>query len=288
MSKTSPRARLEERVSTQLHQFGYDSEQARTHAAAAVDAFYAHDTSHPFAQVVADEAMALITEVVPPMAVHIRRAFEGVSSAIHTAANAMSQLQFEPPVERTRPVYDASGLPVNDGPGVSILRPPPPPGDSLWPCVECGQPAGQGNSHCTGCLGISSAAARPLPSARLEVSADGGRSWQNVPGVTSVEVFGPDDDLHASAREYPTDRITGAPYHYIVNGDHGACGCGGHLVECQTHDDPMWRHAPSICGITRTLCQHTPRHTYRERCSHYATDFPPISLLNPGRPDGTP
>lgn len=67
-------------------------------------------------------------------------------------------------------------------------------------------------------------------------------------------------------RDYPTDRITGAPHHFVVNGDHSACGCGGHLLECETWNIPENRHAPSICGIARTLCRNQPRHTYRELC----------------------
>lgn len=68
---------------------------------------------------------------------------------------------------------------------------------------------------------------------------------------------------------YPEDRITGAPHHYIVNGVHdGACGCGGHLTTCETWGDPTNRHAASICGITRTLCRHRPKHRYRELCEH--------------------
>lgn len=76
---------------------------------------------------------------------------------------------------------------------------------------------------------------------------------------------------------YPTDRITGAPHHYIVNGDHSACGCGGHQATCDTHDDPVWKHAPSICGIPRTLCTHWPVHHYSQRCEYYAgLERPPV------------
>lgn len=64
---------------------------------------------------------------------------------------------------------------------------------------------------------------------------------------------------------YPEDRITGYPYHYVVNGDHDGCACGGHSTSCETWDT-NWRHKPTLCGITRTNCGHSPRHTYGQRC----------------------
>jgi hypothetical protein len=79
-----------------------------------------------------------------------------------------------------------------------------------------------------------------------------------------------DRQIELLERQYPTDRITGAPHHYVVNGDHSECGCGGdHLVSCSIWDVPHWRHKGSICGIARTLCIHSPRHTYGEPCAEY-------------------
>lgn len=85
------------------------------------------------------------------------------------------------------------------------------------------------------------------------------------------DAFGVEMDDAAIERAeatYPDDRLTGAPHHFLVNGDHSACGCGGHLVECTTYADPTCSHAASICGINRTLCEHQPRHKYREPCSN--------------------
>lgn len=81
-----------------------------------------------------------------------------------------------------------------------------------------------------------------------------------------------DEDIERAEATYPTDRLTGAPYHFVVNGDHTACGCGGHLLECETWSSSTCAHAASICGINRTLCGHHPRHKYREPCS----DDPPV------------
>ncbi|QJD54006.1 hypothetical protein SEA_GALACTICA_59 [Streptomyces phage Galactica] len=87
--------------------------------------------------------------------------------------------------------------------------------------------------------------------------------------------FGPDapnlseEEIERAERSYPTDRITGAPHHYIVNGDHSGCGCGGHDPSCTIHDVPHWRHAPTLCNVRRQLCIHHPRHTYSQPCSEY-------------------
>jgi hypothetical protein len=89
------------------------------------------------------------------------------------------------------------------------------------------------------------------------------------------DAFGIDMDDEAIARaeaHYPEDRLTGAPHHLLVNGDHSGCGCGGHLVECETWNDPTWKHAASICGIRRTNCRHTPAHAYREPCPNDYVD----------------
>lgn len=67
-------------------------------------------------------------------------------------------------------------------------------------------------------------------------------------------------------RDYPTDRITGAPHHYVVNGDHSECGCGGHSLKCEVWNVPTALHKPTICDITQTNCRHSPRHTYGQLC----------------------
>lgn len=43
-----------------------------------------------------------------------------------------------------------------------------------------------------------------------------------------------------------------------------------HQAECTIKDDPEWLHAPTICGLRRTYCYHSPSHTYGQRCSNYA------------------
>lgn len=78
-----------------------------------------------------------------------------------------------------------------------------------------------------------------------------------------------DAAIQRAEERYPEDRITGAPHHYILNGDHSACGCGGHDPSCQTHDIPAWRHKPTLCRVRRQLCLCTPRHTYSEPCPEY-------------------
>jgi len=203
--------------------------------------------------------------------------------------------------------FDASGLPADDGPfnrhphrtARVVNRQGP-------PCIEerCTNTTEVGQAYCADCRPINQAEARavirPFPIESLppgtptphfvfeptvQVSFDDGETWSEVRGLGAFSIeMSPDpfgDDSFASCR-YPTDRITGAPHHCIINGDHDGCGCGGHLIECETHADPHWRHAPSICGITRTLCNHTPRHLYREPCEDYAAD--PLQAV--GRPQG--
>lgn len=86
------------------------------------------------------------------------------------------------------------------------------------------------------------------------------------------DAFGVDMDDAAIERaeaHYPTDRITGAPHHFIVNGDHSGCGCGGHDPSCTIWDVPAWNHKATMCRIRRQLCIHHPRHTYGEPCAEY-------------------
>lgn len=119
-------------------------------------------------------------------------------------------------LQRIFPKFDASGLPVNDGPHSASDAPPVPQFGSYVP--QAMMPEYGALSDCP-----------------------------------------------------PDDRITGAPHHYVLNGDHSECGCGGdHLIECAIWDDPHWRHAGSICGIARTLCNHHPRHHYGQLCDDYA------------------
>lgn len=98
-------------------------------------------------------------------------------------------------------------------------------------------------------------------------------------------VFGPvpkeptPEEIDKLNREHPSDVITGYPYHYIVNGDHEGyteedgtvfgCPCGGHTPECQVWGIPTWKHAPTICNIKRTRCDHPERHTYGQPCDAY-------------------
>lgn len=80
-----------------------------------------------------------------------------------------------------------------------------------------------------------------------------------------------DHQIEVLERRYPTDRITGAPHHFVVNGDHSECGCGGHLLECETWNDPTWKHKWSICGVRRTNCRHGGGgHQYHQPCAHDA------------------
>lgn len=138
-------------------------------------------------------------------------------------------------VQRVLPKFDASGLPVNDGPHRPSDAPPIPQFRSYVP------------------QGIAALAAN----------------------------FGSDDDALSSC--HPDDRITGAPHHYVLNGDHSECGCGGdHLIECAIWNEPHWRHVGSICGVARTLCNHRPRHRYGQPCDDYAAD--PLQAV--GRPQG--
>jgi hypothetical protein len=300
---SAPRQRLEESVARRLVDHGYGSRGAVVTARSAVDAFYRHDVNHHHAPLVAAAAYELITESIPPLASHMRSAFEGVRVAAENVARMFTQFdhystmmereKLDKTVEDLMPQYDASGLPVNVGPYAPSSVDP----NRNVPCVEEGcnneVPPG-GAAYCGDCLGLNPLPPAPRfepysgphsPGPMLQVSFDDGASWSDLSGVvSSVELhdgggFGPDYEDAEPCREYPTDRITGAPHHYIVNGDHDACGCGGHLVECCTHDDPQWRHAPSICGVTRTLCNHSPRHFYREPCEDYAASLPAISQV---------
>lgn len=79
-----------------------------------------------------------------------------------------------------------------------------------------------------------------------------------------------DADIERLERDYPTDRITGAPHHYIVNGDHSECGCNGHATTCEVWSIPLYNHKPTLCRIARTLCTCcTPKHTYGQACGDY-------------------
>ena len=78
-----------------------------------------------------------------------------------------------------------------------------------------------------------------------------------------------DAAIQRAEAHYPEDRITGAPYHYVVNSDHSACGCNGHDLSCTVWSVAMWNHKPTLCRIPRTLCTATPRHTYGEPCDEY-------------------
>lgn len=111
--------------------------------------------------------------------------------------------------------------------------------------------------------------------------------WFNISGTIDREqldraefvldhlTFGPnppeltDEEIAAAEANYPTDRITGAPHHFIINGDHSACGCGGHDPSCAIWNIPAWNHKATMCRIRRQLCQCTPRHTYSEPCPEY-------------------
>lgn len=78
-----------------------------------------------------------------------------------------------------------------------------------------------------------------------------------------------DQEIEELEQDYPTDRITGAPHHYIINGDHTACGCNGHDPSCEVWEDSNWVHKPTLCRIVRTNCNHyNPRHTYGQMCAH--------------------
>lgn len=70
--------------------------------------------------------------------------------------------------------------------------------------------------------------------------------------------------------QHSDDVLTGEPHHLIVNGDHGGCACGGHLLSCTTWDDPEWKHKHTICGLRRAGCLHHPAHKYNEPCDNYS------------------
>lgn len=223
MPKTTARVQLEEQVRAKFLDMGIPPGAASRMTEEAVEAFYAEDREHTHYALVGQQAFQIMMGVIPTFAKHMREAFERAQQAAGSIAQAaMAVAPFNEMVARLQPEYDASGLPVNEGPL---------------------------NRH----------------RLRAPVPLD----------------FGPEDEERTD-REYPTDRITGAPHHYILNGDHDACGCGGHSIECETHDDPHWRHAASICGLPRTNCNHTPKHKYREPCEDYAAD----PLQAAGRPQG--
>lgn len=283
---STPRERLERRVAGVLDDLGCDPGSVTTIARDAVDSFYRTDFHHPHATLVAQQALMLMSEEFPPLADRLRPALDEVTNSLASTMAANRQLalyrrmaeqqKLVESVEDLLPRYDASGLPINEGPGRLPVTLDPPVGNGTWPCVECGNPAGLGNSHCTDCretVRIEPYSGPHRPGPILQVSADDGRTWYDFSESVTFVDFGSDESL-ASRREYPEDRITGAPHHYIVNGDHDACGCGGHLVECEIHDDPHWRHSPQICGIARTLCECAPRHHYGQRCPNYAPQEP--------------
>lgn len=106
--------------------------------------------------------------------------------------------------------------------------------------------------------------AQPFSLSEIDVAIDTGNGFEPLKGVRSVELM--DDPIRGF---HPEDRITGAPHHYIINGDHSECGCGGHSPECEIYNIPAWTHKPSICVIPRTLCTHRPKHTYGQPCTEY-------------------
>lgn len=115
---------------------------------------------------------------------------------------------------------------------------------------------------------------QPFSLSEVNVAIDTGDGWETLRGVKSVELG---------------DEITGAPHHYIINGDHSECPCGGdHSTDCTTwkHTYGGYKHKGSICKITRTLCTHHPKHTYGQPCGEYHENLAELARFKKERAEG--
>lgn len=388
MPPQTPKQKLIEAVRKRFVDEGFHRPTAYPMAVLAVEAFYAENQESEFYHIVAQEALNLITEAIPPFVTHMRAAFESMQAAMNhvtesaRVAGPWADLAMRLDQERKRrpTKFDASGLPVEEGTMADV--PSVPADRQAEPCIEegCGADAVPGTAFCADCMPTPSAETQlmavvrdhitgdttehPVPASVLhfgafrgvEFSRDQGETWESLPGILSIEVNPPSNDspievfemtereVHLAAartlrklgctygelkamhdrgdfesahhhsawfnfgnlinleqldranfvlqgledengepalvsledhdiarleRDYPTDRITGAPHHYIINGDHTACGCNGHDPSCEVWDVPFWHHKPTLCRISRTLCIHTPKHTYGQACGEY-------------------
>lgn len=289
MPELTPRQRLIERVTVRLKDEGF-TKTAYSEAVMAVDAYYIENHDHPHHALVSLEVMQIMLNAVPSFVTGLRAAFDAVQQQIRVVhelgvmmapyADMISKAKINP---TEYPRYSPSGLPLTDGPYTTSIFGAVEP-DPECDCSSRSVDLDGAVIHYDTCATNAADAAEETSlsdTGRIQISADQGHTWQNLPGVVSAE-FGPevtDADVERLEREHPTDRITGAPHHYIINGDHSACGCGGHLVECDTWDIALNAHAASICGISRTLCRHSPRHSYREICTDDAPDGLGIDTL---------
>lgn len=231
---TTLRQLLEERVRDRLIEQGNSDYRSTEMSASAVNEFYAGNRGHRYFTTVAAESYQIIVDTVLPASSRELGLYQPIRSMLGDMIRQVESGRAQAK-RRSRPVYNSSGLPTTDGPHG--------PDDAEMIGVDVSD---QVALEDTG---------RRMPSVILALRA---------PTAADIERL---------EREHPTDRITGAPHHYVLNGDHSACGCGGsHLVECSIWNVRPWRHKGSICGLARTLCNHHPRHHYGQRCSDYRAD----------------
>lgn len=272
MPPQTPKQKLIEAVRTRFLAEGFHRPTAYPMAVLAVEAFYAENQESEFYHIVAQEALNLITEAIPPFVTHMRAAFESMQAAMNhvtesaRVAGPWADLAMRLDQERKRhpTKFDASGLPAEEGTMADV--PSAPADRQAEPCIEegCGADAVPGTAFCADCMPTPSTSDQLMAVVRDHIMGD----TTEHPVPASVLHF-EDDDIARLERDYPTDRITGAPHHYILNGDHTACGCNGHDPSCEVWDVPFWHHKPTLCRISRTLCINTPKHTYGQACGEY-------------------
>lgn len=244
MSAT-PRQQLEGRVTRRFVRMGSPPVSAARMGRDAVEAYYNEDVEHEHHMLVSYEAIQIMLEVVPTFATGIRAAFETAKlqmeriDAIQRQFGLYARMMYNAKAEQPEQ-FDASGLPKVDGPhphGAAVAVPP-----STCDCNTRSVDLDGELQHYDTCASLAERSGTFTPYPRQEGD-----------GPTPNLMFVPDD------------RITGYPHHYILNGDHSACTCGGHATSCETWNT-NWRHAHTLCAITRTNCGHSPRHTYGQVC----------------------
>ncbi len=306
MPGLTPRQQLTERVTARFVSDGVNEQMAYAQACTAVNAFYNEEYDCEHWQLVAQEAIHLIIEVMPPAVTHMRAAFEQVNRAMASVAQAAAaagpfvdiamRLKQSEDASAYPPKFDASGLPAVDHPCEDALANlAVDPNRRGEPCIEegCEDSAVPGTAFCRMCT--------PEPTdsiLTLRRTEEPPETTQDVANEVSLADTGQplihfqpyvrfDDQPAPTVMSHVTgiDRITGAPHHYTVNGDHSECGCGGHAETCETWNIPAWEHRSTLCRIPRTNCRHyAPRHTYGQPCAHDAPAVGPTEYYTRSRP----
>jgi len=294
------RHQLEDRVLIAFESKGIPHRSAMRMTAKAVDNYYNGklDDHH---QLVAYEATQLFLAIIPPFATHLRAAWESIAASMGSMAavaqDAMTMMaKAKQPDFSLAPPPPVVSIDLGDGEGwqevpgiksVEIDTSTLADDDSIVVIevqlneFHLSAARALRKLNCSYPELADMAERRDFKDAHHQVlwvsigdTVDRARlaKAEYLLELVQEDAFGPElteDDLAKLDVEHPHDVLTGAPAHLVINGDHEACGCGGHQVSCQIWNVPFWKHAASVCHITRTLCNDTPKHTYGEPCADY-------------------